>query len=259
MVLKSRSSNDVKSDRTSPTPEGKESVCEPKPSDGKGGLILKPEQDTHTPEETDGPQSPEGRLQPGGDWSKHVESGLQLMKDNVQQPPVDKPGGKFVGDNLPQRDNSSEHNLRIGGYHSQGNSPLVGDRKTKAETTSIRREHGSEPDLCSKENAAVTDAHRDYTLLRPPSDTCEDHLHQSGGSTDSLDRLVAGKKQEAEGIGEKRSEEFASMLTIMDETLHLPPSEERRELTPTPPKVAFVTGTHVRVCILANLLHRSLD
>jgi NIMA (never in mitosis gene a)-related kinase len=108
MVLKSRSSNDVKSDRTPPTPEGKESVCEPKPSDGKGGLILKPEQDTHTPEETDGPQSPEGRLQPGGDWSKHVQSGLQHMKDNVQQPPVDKPGSKSVGDNLLQRDNSSE-------------------------------------------------------------------------------------------------------------------------------------------------------
>ena len=263
MVLKSRSSNDVKSDRTPPTPEGKESVCESKPSDCKGGLILKPEQDTHTPEETDGPQSPEGRLQPGSDWSKHVQSGLQQMKDNVQQPPVDKPGGKSVGDNLLQRDNSTEPSLHIGGHHSQGNSPLVGDRKTKAEATSLQRGHSSEPDLCSKENAVVTDAHRDYTLLRPPSGVCEDNLYQSEGSTDSLDRLVAGKKQVAEGIGEKRSEEFDSMLTIMDETLHLPPSEERRELTPTPPKVAFVTGTHVHtyVCvyILANLLHRSLD
>jgi hypothetical protein len=165
------------------------------------------------------------------------------MKDNVQQPPLDKPGGKSVGDNLLQRDNSSEPSLRIGGHHSQGNSPLVGDRKTKAEATSLQRGHSSEPDLCSKENVAVTDAHRDYTLLRPPSDVCEDNLHQSGGSTDSLDRLIVGKKQVAEGIGEKRSEEFDSMLTIMDETLHLPPSEERRELTPTPPKVAFVTDS----------------
>ena len=63
-------------------------------------------------------------------------------------------------------------------------------------------------------------------------------LQSSSDVYDSSDQHRSGSE---EG-GERGSEELDSMLTILDATLLLPPPEEPRETTPTPPREAFVPG-----------------
>ena len=107
--------------------------------------------------------------------------------------------------------------------------------RTKVETTAVHREYGSDHSLLSR---PTNNLHQ-----RQPHSVTDDHVHLSGSSTDSLDKVTSEKKPPSgEDVGERRSEELDSMLTILDNTLHLPPSEERKELPPTPPKMAFLTG-----------------
>ena len=82
----------------------------------------------------------------------------------------------------------------------------------------------------------------------------ESELQSSSESHDSHEKHGSGNE---EG-GERGSEELDSMLTILDATLLLPPPEEPRETSPTPPRQAFVPGvwstvlygTSVVVCVL---------
>ena len=63
-------------------------------------------------------------------------------------------------------------------------------------------------------------------------------LQSSSESSDSHEKHGSGNE---EG-GERGSEELDSMLTILDATLLLPPPEEPRKTSPTPPREAFVPG-----------------
>ena len=78
------------------------------------------------------------------------------------------------------------------------------------------------------------------------------HMHPSAGSADNVGSELQSPGESSnshdkhgsgydEG-GERGSEELDSMLTILDATLLLPPPEEPRETSPTPPREAFRAG-----------------
>lgn len=67
-------------------------------------------------------------------------------------------------------------------------------------------------------------------------------LQSSSESFDSHEKHGSGNEE-----GEERgNEELDSMLTILDATLLLPPPEEPRETSPTPPREAFIPGVWIQ-------------
>ena len=70
------------------------------------------------------------------------------------------------------------------------------------------------------------------------ADNVGSELQSSTESSNSHDKHGSGND---EG-GERGSEELDSMLTILDATLLLPPPEEPRDTSSTPPREAFRAG-----------------
>ena len=228
MVLKSRSSNGVNPGPNSPVfSSGVDPVGKKPPK--QGALILSPVHHDHSTEETDGAKLANSRSQCTQDDPKHTRDSPQPTNK------VYKSDSNSVSSDLLRSESVSEPNLCVGSDHTEPASLSVVNTRTEAETTAVHREHGSEYSLLTR---PTNNLHQQ----RPHSVT-DDHVHLPGSSSDSLDKVTLEKKPPSgEDVGERRSEELDSMLTILDKTLLLPPSEERRELPPTPPKMAFMTG-----------------
>ena len=229
MVLKSRSSNNgVNPSPNSPTLSSEVDQGGKKPPK-QGALILSPVHQDHSTEETDGAKVANSRSQYTQDDPKHTKDSPQPTNKVYQS------DSNSVLSDLLRSESVSEPNLCVGGDHTEPASPSVLTTRTKVETTAVHREYGSDHSLLS---GPTNNLHQ-----RQPHSVTEDHVHLFGSSSDSLDKVTSEKKPPSgEDVGERRSEELDSMLTILDNTLHLPPSEERRELAPTPPKMAFLTG-----------------